>query len=63
MTTLTSVNPATGEVLARTEEHGEAEVERRVSRAVESYRLWRRQPVAERARLIGRAAEVLEAGK
>ena len=63
MTTLTSLNPATGEVLARIEEHTEAEVERRMSRAVEVFRLWRRRPIAERARLVGRAAEVLEAGK
>ena len=63
MATLTSVNPATGEVLARTEEHSEAEVEGRLSRAVETFRLWRHRPVAERARLIGRVAEVLEAGK
>ncbi|HET6411444.1 MAG TPA: NAD-dependent succinate-semialdehyde dehydrogenase [Anaeromyxobacter sp.] len=63
MAALTSVNPATGEVLARTEEHSEAEVEGRLSRAMEAYRLWRRRPVAERARLVGRAAEVLLAGK
>ncbi len=58
-----SVNPATGEVLARFEEHTEAEVERRLSRAVEVFRVWRRRPVAERAHLVARAAEVLEAGK
>src|SRR5512138_865239 len=63
MTTLTSVNPATGEVLARLEEHGDPEVERRLMRAVEVFRLWRRRPAAERARLMGRAADVLEAGK
>ena len=63
MTTLTSVNPATGEVLARREEHEDAEVERRLSRAVEVFRLWRRRPVAERAHLMARAADVLEAGK
>ncbi|HYD40540.1 MAG TPA: NAD-dependent succinate-semialdehyde dehydrogenase [Anaeromyxobacter sp.] len=59
----TSVNPATGEVLARFEEHTEAEVERRLSRAVEVFRVWRRRPVAERAHLAARAAEALEAGK
>jgi succinate-semialdehyde dehydrogenase/glutarate-semialdehyde dehydrogenase len=58
-----SVNPATGEVLARFEEHTEAEVERRISRAVEVFRVWRRRPVAERASLVARAAEALEAGK
>jgi succinate-semialdehyde dehydrogenase/glutarate-semialdehyde dehydrogenase len=63
MSTLTSVNPATGEVLARREEHGDAEVERRLSRAVEVFRLWRRRPVGERAHLMARAADVLEAGK
>ncbi len=58
-----SVNPATGEVLARFEEHTEAEVERRLSRAVAVFRVWRRRPVADRANLIARAAEALEAGK
>ena len=38
-------------------------MERRLSRAAEVFRVWRRRPVAERARLVGRAAEVLEAGK
>ncbi len=63
MSAPTSVNPATGEVLARFEEHTEAEVERRISRAVEVFRVWRRRPVGERARILARAAEVLEAGK
>jgi succinate-semialdehyde dehydrogenase/glutarate-semialdehyde dehydrogenase len=58
-----SVNPATGEVLARFEEHSDAELERRLSRAAEVFRVWRRRPTGERARLLARAAEVLEAGK
>ncbi len=45
-----SVNPATGEVLARLEEHTDAEVERRLSRALEVFRVWRRRPIGERAR-------------
>jgi succinate-semialdehyde dehydrogenase/glutarate-semialdehyde dehydrogenase len=58
-----SVNPANGEVLARFEEHTDVEIERRLSRAVEVFRVWRRRPVGERARLLARAAEVLESGK
>jgi succinate-semialdehyde dehydrogenase/glutarate-semialdehyde dehydrogenase len=60
---LTSVNPATGEVLARFDEHSDVEVERRLARAAEVFRSWRRRPFAERARLLLRAAEVLERGK
>jgi succinate-semialdehyde dehydrogenase/glutarate-semialdehyde dehydrogenase len=63
METLASVNPATGEVLARVEAHSDAEVERRLARAVEVFRVWRRRPVGERARLVGRAADVLETTK
>jgi len=63
MPVLTSSNPATGEVLARIEAHAGAEVERRLARAAEAFRHWRRRPLPERARLLGRAAEVLEAGK
>jgi succinate-semialdehyde dehydrogenase/glutarate-semialdehyde dehydrogenase len=63
METLASVNPATGEVLARLEAHSEAEVERRLARAVEVFRVWRRRPIAERARLIARAADVLDTTK
>jgi succinate-semialdehyde dehydrogenase/glutarate-semialdehyde dehydrogenase len=63
METLASVNPATGEVLARVEQHSEAEVERRLARAVEVFRVWRRRPIAERARLVARAADVLDTTK
>ena len=60
---LNSVNPATGEAFAQTEAHPEAEVERRLARAAQAFHLWRKRPVQERARLVARAAEVLEAGK
>jgi len=63
MATLHSVNPATGEVLARFEEISDAEQERRLSRAAEAFRSWRRRPFAERAQLLGRAADALERGK
>ncbi|MGC3996773.1 MAG: NAD-dependent succinate-semialdehyde dehydrogenase [Anaeromyxobacter sp.] len=62
MSGLSSVNPATGEVEARFEELSEVELERRVARAADVQRVWRRQPIANRARLLSRAADVLEAG-
>lgn len=63
MGTLSSVNPATGETFARFEELTDAELEARLARAASGYLSWRRVPVAERTRLMARAAEVLEAQK
>ncbi len=63
MATLSSVNPATGEVLARFEEISDAELEARIARAAQTFRSWRRRPFAERAALMVRAAEVLEQRK
>jgi succinate-semialdehyde dehydrogenase/glutarate-semialdehyde dehydrogenase len=63
MATMSSVNPATGEVLARLEEISDAELEARLARAAQTFRAWRRRPFAERAALMTRAAEVLEQRK
>jgi len=63
MATLSSVNPATGEVLGRFEELSDAELEARIARAAQTFRSWRRRPFAERAALLVRAAEVLEQRK
>ena len=60
---LSSVNPATGEVLARFDEISEAELEAKLARAQSTFRAWRKVPFAERARVLVRAAEVLEADK
>jgi succinate-semialdehyde dehydrogenase/glutarate-semialdehyde dehydrogenase len=58
-----SVNPATGEVLKRFDEHSEREVEEKLSRAAARSATWRKVPFAERARLMTRAGEILEAEK
>jgi len=58
-----SINPATGEVLRRFEAHDEAFVETALERAVAAFRSWRLVPFAERAPLMARAAQVLEADK
>ena len=63
MSTLSSVNPATGETFARFDELTDAALEGRLALAAERFRQWRRLPVGERARLMARAAEVLETQK
>ncbi len=63
MATMTSVDPATGEVLGRFEELSDAELEARIGRAAETFRSWRRRPFAERAALMRRAADVLDGRK
>jgi succinate-semialdehyde dehydrogenase/glutarate-semialdehyde dehydrogenase len=63
MATMTSVNPASGEVLGRFDEISDAELEARLARAVQTFRAWRRRPFAERARLTIAAADVLEKRK
>jgi len=56
-----SMNPATGEVLQRFEEHSCEEVERRVQRASEAFLFFREQSFSERAEKMNRLAEILEA--
>ena len=58
---MASVNPATGETLRTFEALTERQVGERMARAVETFRTWCRAPVDERARLMRRAAETLEA--
>jgi len=63
MASMTSVNPATGEVLGRYDELSDPELEARLARAAQTFRAWRRRPFAERAALVARAGEVLEQRK
>jgi succinate-semialdehyde dehydrogenase/glutarate-semialdehyde dehydrogenase len=58
-----SVNPATGQTIREFPELGEREIETRIAAAAEAFAAWRRVPFAERARLMVRAAERLEARK
>lgn len=55
----TSVNPATGEVLATIRIDGQAEVDKAVARAAAAQRQWARTPGAERGRILHRAAQLL----
>jgi succinate-semialdehyde dehydrogenase/glutarate-semialdehyde dehydrogenase len=56
-----SINPATGETVRTYESHPPAEVERRIQLAADAFRRHRRSSFAERARMMLRAAEVLDA--
>jgi succinate-semialdehyde dehydrogenase/glutarate-semialdehyde dehydrogenase len=58
-----SVNPATGEMLGSFDPLDEAGIESRLHLAAGTFLEYRRMPFAERARLMTRAAEILEAGQ
>jgi succinate-semialdehyde dehydrogenase/glutarate-semialdehyde dehydrogenase len=51
-------NPATGETVARYEQFTDAQVEDALARAQAAFEAWRNRPVAERAAIVGRAAEL-----
>ena len=58
---LASINPATGETVAEFDEHSVDEVERRLSASVDAFRSWSARPVTERAAVLSRMADLLEA--
>ncbi|HEX6589760.1 MAG TPA: NAD-dependent succinate-semialdehyde dehydrogenase [Longimicrobiales bacterium] len=58
-----SRNPATGEAIRSYETHDAAEVERRIARSFDAWRTWRATRFDERAALLLRVAELLEAEK
>jgi betaine-aldehyde dehydrogenase len=58
---ITSINPATGAVLAEIPVAGRAEVDAAVARALEGQRLWGAMTGAARARVLRQAADILRA--
>lgn len=56
-----SVNPATGEVLARVRAAGAADVDRAIRSAQEGQRIWAAKTAVERGRVLRRAVEILRA--
>jgi succinate-semialdehyde dehydrogenase/glutarate-semialdehyde dehydrogenase len=52
------VNPATGETVARYDSFSDAQVEAALAKAQAAFEAWRNRPVAERAAIVGRAAEL-----
>ena len=57
---IATVNPANGETLKTYEALGGAEIERRLATAESAFRAYRTTPFAERARLLHKAADLLE---
>ncbi len=55
-----SIDPATGDVLATFEPFSAAEVDRRVSRALDAWHAWRATSFATRAEIMNNAARLLE---
>jgi succinate-semialdehyde dehydrogenase/glutarate-semialdehyde dehydrogenase len=52
------VNPATGETVARYDTFTDAQIEGALAKAQAAFITWRKLPVAERARMVRRAAEL-----
>ena len=57
---IATVNPATGEIVARFDALTEDQVDERLLRAADAFRSWRNTAFAERAACMSRAAEILE---
>ena len=60
---IATVNPATGEIVARFDTLSETELDEKLARATEVYRTWRHTTFAERAKCMCRVADILEADK
>jgi succinate-semialdehyde dehydrogenase/glutarate-semialdehyde dehydrogenase len=58
--TIESINPATGERLARFDEHADAEVERRLEQAHRAFAAWSRTSMDARAKVVRAAGERLK---
>ena len=60
---ISSINPATGAVVAEFDEHTDAQVERMLHDAVTAQKRWARQPIEARAAVLTAVAGVLRARK
>jgi succinate-semialdehyde dehydrogenase / glutarate-semialdehyde dehydrogenase len=61
--TIASINPATGQTIRTFTPLSEPELEARLQCAADAYQRLRRTPLAERTRMLARAAEILESEK
>ncbi len=57
---ISTVNPATGEEVRAFEALTEGEIDEKIQRAADTFREYKKVPFAERARMMTRAAEILE---
>jgi succinate-semialdehyde dehydrogenase / glutarate-semialdehyde dehydrogenase len=63
MTSMKSINPASGETLAEFPMLSPAELEARLARAHDAAARWRRTPIGERAAMVARLGDLLDAEK
>jgi succinate-semialdehyde dehydrogenase / glutarate-semialdehyde dehydrogenase len=63
MMTIATINPATGELLKTFEPLLDSEIDHKIQRAASAFRSYRRLPFADRARMMIKAADVLERDK
>jgi succinate-semialdehyde dehydrogenase / glutarate-semialdehyde dehydrogenase len=60
---IATINPATGETLKTFEALTDAQVDQKIQKATETFQTFRQLSFSERARMMNRAAEVIEAEK
>ena len=60
---IASINPTTGETLKTFQALNNAEIEEKLQRAADTFRAYRHTPMADRTRMMQRAAEILETEK
>src|SRR5690242_6404313 len=60
---ISSINPATGQVLRTFPPLTDSEIEAKLRRAAETFPKYSRLSFADRARMMGKAAEILDSGK
>jgi succinate-semialdehyde dehydrogenase/glutarate-semialdehyde dehydrogenase len=58
---IASINPSTGETLRTFDPLTDADLEAALARAANTFRVWRRTPIAERTQALARAAAILDA--
>jgi acyl-CoA reductase-like NAD-dependent aldehyde dehydrogenase len=60
---IASINPCNGQMLQQFEPHSGLEVDRKLQRAAETFQNYRLMPLAKRAGLLARAAQIMESEK
>jgi succinate-semialdehyde dehydrogenase/glutarate-semialdehyde dehydrogenase len=60
---ISSINPATGKLIQSFTPFSDSEIERKLEKASQAFKAWRRTSLAERAVLMRQAAEILEGEK
>ena len=60
---IASINPATGQLLKTFEPLSDSQIDQRLERASAAFYKYRKVPFRERARMMTRAAEILESEK